>query len=76
MPRISGSGLQHNGDLFYNTIDWLAQDENLISIRPKEATDRHLTLTESQSAGLRWVDLIFVPGLVIFSGIYIWWKRR
>ncbi len=70
------SGLQHNGDLFFNTIDWLAQDENLISIRPKEATDRHLTLTESQSAGLRWVDLIFVPGLVIFSGIYIWWKRR
>ena len=42
------AGLQHNGDLFFNTIDWLAQDENLISIRPKEATDRHLTLTESQ----------------------------
>lgn len=70
------AGLQHNGDLFFNTIDWLAQDENLISIRPKEAADRHLTLTESQTAGLRWVDLIFVPGLVIFSGIYIWWKRR
>jgi ABC-type uncharacterized transport system involved in gliding motility auxiliary subunit len=70
------AGLQHNGDLFFNTIDWLAQDENLISIRPKEATDRHLTLTESQTAGLRWVDLIFVPGLVIFSGVYIWWKRR
>ena len=44
--------LQHNGDLFFNTIDWLAQDENLISIRPKEATDRHLTLTEAQAAGL------------------------
>lgn len=70
------ASLQHNGDLFFNTIDWLAQDENLISIRPKEAADRHLTLTESQSAGLRWLDLFFVPGLVIFSGIYIWWKRR
>lgn len=69
-------GLQHNGDFFYNTVDWLSQDENLISIRPKEATDRHLTLTEGQVAGLRWVDLIFVPGIVIFSGIAIWWKRR
>ena len=69
-------GLQHNGDLFYNTTDWLAQDENLISIRPKEATNRRLVLTESQAAGLRWVDLIFLPGIVIFSGIYIWWKRR
>jgi ABC-type uncharacterized transport system involved in gliding motility auxiliary subunit len=70
------AGLQHNGDLFFNTVDWLAQDEDLISIRPKEATDRHLTLTEGQVAGLRWADLIFVPGIVIFSGIAIWWKRR
>jgi ABC-type uncharacterized transport system involved in gliding motility auxiliary subunit len=70
------SGLQHNGDFFFNTVDWLAQDEDLISIRPKEATDRHLTLTEGQVAGLRWVDLIFVPGIIIFSGIAIWWKRR
>lgn len=70
------AGLQHNGDLFFNTVDWLAQDEELISIRPKDATDRHITLTEGQVAGLRWVDLIFVPGIVIFSGIFIWWKRR
>jgi gliding motility-associatede transport system auxiliary component len=69
-------GLQHNGDLFYNSIDWLAQDENLISIRPKEATNRQLILTESQAAGLQWVDLIFLPGIVIFAGVYIWWKRR
>ena len=38
------------------SVDWLAQDENLISIRPKESTDRPLTLTESQLAGLWWVD--------------------
>jgi ABC-type uncharacterized transport system involved in gliding motility auxiliary subunit len=69
-------GMQHNGDLFFNAIDWLAQDEDLISIRPKDQTDRHLTLTESQVNGLRWVDLIFVPGIVIFAGIAIWWKRR
>jgi gliding motility-associatede transport system auxiliary component len=65
-----------NGDLFYNTIDWLAQDENLISIRPKTATNRQVALTESQSAGLKWLDMIFLPGLVILSGVYIWWKRR
>jgi ABC-type uncharacterized transport system involved in gliding motility auxiliary subunit len=67
---------QHNGDLFYNTVDWLAQDENMISIRPKTATNRRVTLTEGQASALRWIDLIFLPGLVIFSGIYIWWKRR
>jgi len=70
------NGLQHNGDLFFNTIDWLAQDENLISIRPKESADRHLTLTQSQMSGVWWVDQIFVPGFVIVSGIFIWLKRR
>jgi ABC-type uncharacterized transport system involved in gliding motility auxiliary subunit len=68
--------MQRNGDLFYNTINWLAQDENLISIRPKSITNRRVTLTEGQASGLRWLDMIFLPGLVIISGIYIWWKRR
>jgi ABC-type uncharacterized transport system involved in gliding motility auxiliary subunit len=26
-----------NGDLFLNTINWLAQEEDLISIRPKKS---------------------------------------
>jgi ABC-type uncharacterized transport system involved in gliding motility auxiliary subunit len=68
--------LQRNGDLFFNTIDWLAQDENLISIRPKSTTSRRITLSEGQVAVLRWVELIFLPGFVILLGISIWWKRR
>jgi ABC-type uncharacterized transport system involved in gliding motility auxiliary subunit len=68
--------LQHNGDLFFNSIDWLAQDENLISIRPKEPTDRRITLTQSQILALQWVEMLFLPGIVIIMGISIWWKRR
>jgi ABC-type uncharacterized transport system involved in gliding motility auxiliary subunit len=69
-------GQQKNGDLFYNTVNWLAQDENLISIRPKAQTNRRVTLTEGQASALRWLDLFVLPGIVIFSGVYIWWKRR
>ena len=69
-------GQQKNGDLFNNTINWLAQDENLISIRPKSQTNRRITLTEGQASALRWLDLFILPGIVIFSGVYIWWKRR
>jgi ABC-type uncharacterized transport system involved in gliding motility auxiliary subunit len=69
-------GQAGNGDLFFNTIDWLAQDENLISIRPKSTTNRRVTMTKSQGTALFWLDQIFLPGIVIFSGIYIWWKRR
>lgn len=69
-------GLQHNGDLFFNTIDWLAQDENLISIRPKSVMNRRVILTAGQASALQWLDLFLLPGLVILSGAYIWWRRR
>jgi ABC-type uncharacterized transport system involved in gliding motility auxiliary subunit len=65
-----------NGDLFYNALDWLVADENLISIRPKAATSRQVNLSEGQASALKWLDLFFLPGLVIVAGIMIWWKRR
>ncbi|MBZ5503264.1 MAG: GldG family protein [Acidobacteriia bacterium] len=70
------ASLQQNGDLFFNAINWLAQDENLISIRPKSATNRRVALTEAQQTILRWCELIFLPGIVLLAGIVIWWKRR
>ncbi len=65
-----------NGDLFFNVIDWLAKDENLISVRPKTATNRRVALTQAQSNALWWISLFLMPGCVFFAGIYIWWKRR
>lgn len=67
---------QSNGDVFFNTIDWLSQNENLISIRPKSATNRSVSMTDSQAITLRWIDLFCLPGIVIIVGIGIWWKRR
>lgn len=69
-------GSQENGDLFFNTVDWLAQDENLISIRPKSVTNRRISMTEAQLSILRWLDFVFLPGFVIVAGVWIWWKRR
>ncbi len=68
--------MQRNGDLFYNAINWLSADENLISIRPKSPTNRRVNLTEGQTRGLFWFSLVFLPGFVILAGIIIWWKRR
>jgi ABC-type uncharacterized transport system involved in gliding motility auxiliary subunit len=70
------AGAVRNGDLFMNTINWLAKDEDLISIRPKSATNRRVTFTETQSRELNWFSLLLLPGVVILTGVYIWWKRR
>ena len=68
--------LQRNGDLFLNAVNWLAEDEDLISVRPKEPKNRRVTLTEAQRNLLFWFSFLVLPGIVIMSGIYVWWKRR
>jgi ABC-type uncharacterized transport system involved in gliding motility auxiliary subunit len=65
-----------NGDLFLNSVNWLAQDEDLISIRPKSPTNRSLTMTEAQQSTFWWLIVIFMPLAAVGTGAYTWWKRR
>lgn len=67
---------QRNGDLFYNSVNWLTEESNLISIRPKEAANRRVTLTEAQQREVEWISVIFVPLFVVVIGIIVWLKRR
>lgn len=69
-------GMQRNGDLFLNSINWLAGDEDLISVRPKEAKDRRVTLTQTQQNLLAFFNYIFLPLLVLGAGVSVWWRRR
>jgi ABC-type uncharacterized transport system involved in gliding motility auxiliary subunit len=69
-------GLQGNGNLFLNTISWLAQDESFISIRPKNPEDRRLTMTEAQGRLVSYVMLLFLPVGVLVAGVSVWMKRR
>jgi len=67
---------QRNADLFLNSVNWLAEEEDLISIRPKSASNRSVTMSESQQRTFFWLSVLFMPLAVIGSGFYIWWKRR
>ena len=68
--------IQGNKDLFLNTVNWLAQQENLISIRPREPDDRRLTITADQQRIVLWLALVIIPGFIVGTGIYTWWRRR
>jgi ABC-type uncharacterized transport system involved in gliding motility auxiliary subunit len=65
-----------NRDLAVNTINWLASDEDLISIRPKDRDDRRITLTQSQFRWLRITSQVLLPLLVISGWVFVWWRRR
>jgi len=72
----SGLGIQGNRDLFMNIVGWLSQQENLISIRPKEADDRRITLTATQQSNIIWLSLLIIPACIFGTGVYTWWRRR
>jgi ABC-type uncharacterized transport system involved in gliding motility auxiliary subunit len=67
---------QGNGNLFVNTVKWLARDENLISIKTKDPTDRPLTMTESGGRAAGIILRILFPGAVLLAGVLVWVKRR
>jgi ABC-type uncharacterized transport system involved in gliding motility auxiliary subunit len=75
-PSNGVLGIQGNRDLFMNALGWLSQQENLISIRPKEAADRRITLTATQQNNIIWMSLLVVPMLIFGTGVYGWWRRR
>jgi ABC-type uncharacterized transport system involved in gliding motility auxiliary subunit len=67
---------QGNGDLFLNMVSWLAQDEDLISIRPKPQEDRRILLSQSQLSMLRLFTLFVLPGIALVAGIVVVMNRR
>ena len=67
--------------LAVNIVDWLSQDENLISIRSRMAKDRtidadQLKKSSSMPTIVRAVNVVLMPILVIIIGILIFVRRR
>jgi ABC-type uncharacterized transport system involved in gliding motility auxiliary subunit len=72
----SAIGISGNGNLFLNAVNWLAQQENLIAIRPKDAGDSRLTMTANQQLRVVILALFVIPVAIFGSGVYAWWRRR
>ncbi|MCX5860987.1 MAG: Gldg family protein [Deltaproteobacteria bacterium] len=68
--------LQGNGDLFMNTVSWLAEDENLISIRPKSLRSNPLVLTARESMTTFLIPVVLIPLAWIAAGIAVFVYRR
>ena len=65
-----------NGDFFLNAVSWLAEEEQLISIRPKERKSTPIQMTQSLGNAIFIMGIIVFPGLIAAMGVRIWWRRR
>jgi ABC-type uncharacterized transport system involved in gliding motility auxiliary subunit len=69
-------GITGNREIFLNMANWLAQQEDLIAIRPKSAQDRPITMTADQGQMVFWFTMVIVPLLLFGNGVRVWWKKR
>jgi ABC-type uncharacterized transport system involved in gliding motility auxiliary subunit len=65
-----------NRDFFLNTINWLAEEEDLISIRPKSDTPRTISLTAGQMRAVFYLSVVLLPVLAAITGTIVWFRRR
>ena len=65
------------GDLFLNMINWLTLEEDLISIRPIDPSERTLRrITTREAYFVQITSLFLVPLIVFIIGVFVWWRRR
>lgn len=68
--------LSGNGNFFLNTVNWLTEEADLISIQPRTSSPRTIQMTPSQGRMIFFVSLIILPLIVLVTGISIWVRRR
>jgi ABC-type uncharacterized transport system involved in gliding motility auxiliary subunit len=70
-------GTMANFDLFLNAVNWLAQEEELISIRPTEPDDRPVEPLDKRGQYLMlFTTVLLAPLVVLSAGAWIYWRRR
>ena len=79
--RLSVGGQQAqvqsgNGQLLINSIHWLANQADLISIPPKAQNNSQMFLTGEQSLLLEVTTALLLPAFMLLLGLLVWWRRR
>lgn len=66
-----------NMDFALNAVDWLAQDEALISIRAKDRNPPTLAFTSTATRdGVKYFNVVGVPLCIIVAGLLVLASRR
>jgi ABC-type uncharacterized transport system involved in gliding motility auxiliary subunit len=65
-----------NAALFLNTVNYLANQENLIGLQPRTHELPRVNLTNRQMKATFVLSVVLVPALLAVVGTAVWWKQR
>lgn len=65
-----------NNQLFTGSIDWLAEQDQLISIPPKDVQSVPVAYTSEEQAWNIVLTLLLIPLLIAGGGVLVWVRRR
>ena len=66
-----------NGNIFINSLDWAAEQENLLNITPREPITRSFIAPSPVALVIILIgSIIVLPGLIVFAGVSAWLARR
>jgi ABC-type uncharacterized transport system involved in gliding motility auxiliary subunit len=68
--------VQGNRDFFLNTVSWLAEEEDQISIRARDTRQTPVFLSAQQGQAAFLLPVVVLPGLVLVAGIVAVVRRR
>lgn len=75
-PTIVSSSNGANMDFLMNSINWVKDKEEGISVRPKNINDFILQISDYDRFLYSGIVIILIPALVLIAGIRMWLKRR
>jgi ABC-type uncharacterized transport system involved in gliding motility auxiliary subunit len=65
-----------NGDLFLAGMNWAAGEESLVSIPPKDPSNKQLNLQPAQFYGIFFAAVFGFPLALLLAAGFVWWRRR
>ncbi len=65
-----------NSALFLNAINFLAEQEDLIDITPRNYEQAMVELSNGQMKATFFISAILFPLMALVLGLYLWWRRR
>jgi ABC-type uncharacterized transport system involved in gliding motility auxiliary subunit len=74
--RAAGDPVTSNRYLLTNAVNWLADEDVLVDIPPKDEPPDQLTMTPEQRIRSLYINVLLFPVVCLFMAVFVWWRRR